>query len=76
MALLLKCLEWAICRSGPRGSYLTSPDRWMPRRRAGQPSRADERPRITIVLPCYNERGHVVSELERITAAMDASGYT
>lgn len=37
---------------------------------------ADERPHVTIVLPCYNERGHVVAELERITTAMDASGYT
>jgi glycosyltransferase involved in cell wall biosynthesis len=28
------------------------------------------------VLPCYNEQDHVVEELERITAAMDASAYT
>ncbi|GLY14834.1 glycosyl transferase [Kineosporia sp. NBRC 101677] len=28
----------------------------------------------TIVLPCYNEQDHVLAELERITAAMDASG--
>jgi glycosyltransferase involved in cell wall biosynthesis len=33
-------------------------------------------PYVTIVLPCFNERGHVVAELERITAAMDGSGYT
>lgn len=33
-------------------------------------------PYVTIVLPCYNEEGHVLAELERITAAMDASGYT
>jgi glycosyltransferase involved in cell wall biosynthesis len=31
---------------------------------------------VTIVLPCYNEVDHVVEELERISAAMDASGYT
>jgi polyisoprenyl-phosphate glycosyltransferase len=31
---------------------------------------------VTIVLPCYNEQGHVVAEVERICAAMDASGYT
>jgi glycosyltransferase involved in cell wall biosynthesis len=37
---------------------------------------SDERPHVTIVLPCYNERGHVVAEIERITATMDASGYT
>jgi glycosyltransferase involved in cell wall biosynthesis len=33
-------------------------------------------PLVTIVLPCYNEEGHVVAEIERISAAMDASGYT
>ncbi len=32
-------------------------------------------PYVTIVLPCYNEEGHVIAEIERITAAMDASGY-
>jgi glycosyltransferase involved in cell wall biosynthesis len=31
---------------------------------------------VTIVLPCYNEQGHVAAEVERICAAMDASGYT
>jgi polyisoprenyl-phosphate glycosyltransferase len=33
------------------------------------------RPTVSIVLPCYNEEGHVVAEVERITAVMDASGY-
>ncbi|MGF7235343.1 MAG: glycosyltransferase family 2 protein [Frankia sp.] len=33
-------------------------------------------PYVTVVLPCYNEQDHVVLELERITAAMDASGYS
>jgi len=33
-------------------------------------------PYVTIVLPCYNEEGHVIAEIERITAAMDASGYS
>jgi glycosyltransferase involved in cell wall biosynthesis len=28
----------------------------------------------TVVLPCYNEEGHVVAEIERITAALDADG--
>ncbi len=28
----------------------------------------------SIVLPCYNEQDHVLAELERITASMDASG--
>ena len=31
---------------------------------------------MTIVLPCYNEQDHVIAEVERICAAMDASGYT
>jgi glycosyltransferase involved in cell wall biosynthesis len=30
---------------------------------------------VTIVLPCYNEGPHVLLELERITAAMDASPF-
>lgn len=33
-------------------------------------------PYVTIVLPCYNEQDHVVLELERISEAMDASGYS
>jgi polyisoprenyl-phosphate glycosyltransferase len=33
-------------------------------------------PYVTIVLPCFNEEGHVVTEIERISAAMDASGYS
>ena len=36
----------------------------------------EEKPYVTIVLPCYNEQDHVVKEVERICAAMDASGYT
>jgi len=40
-------------------------------------AREDEAaPYVTIVLPCYNEEGHVVAEIERITAAMEASGYS
>jgi glycosyltransferase involved in cell wall biosynthesis len=30
-------------------------------------------PTVSVVLPCYNEQDHVVAELERITAALDAS---
>jgi glycosyltransferase involved in cell wall biosynthesis len=33
-------------------------------------------PYVSIILPCYNEEGHVVAEIERISAAMDATGYT
>ena len=32
-------------------------------------------PYVSIVLPCYNEQDHVVTEVERICEAMDASGY-
>lgn len=35
-----------------------------------------EPPLVTIVLPCFNERDHVVGEIERITRAMDASPHT
>jgi glycosyltransferase involved in cell wall biosynthesis len=31
---------------------------------------------VTIVLPCYNEQDHVLAEIERITAAMDASSFS
>jgi glycosyltransferase involved in cell wall biosynthesis len=33
-------------------------------------------PYVTIILPCYNEEGHVVAEVERIARAMDSSGYS
>jgi len=33
-------------------------------------------PYVTVVLPCYNEQDHVLLELERITAALDVSGYS
>ena len=36
----------------------------------------DAAPYVTIILPCYNEEGHVVAEIERISTAMDASGYS
>jgi glycosyltransferase involved in cell wall biosynthesis len=35
----------------------------------------DQPLQVTIVLPCYNEQDHVLDEIERISAAMDASGY-
>jgi len=42
-----------------------------------QPARGDTAaPYVTIILPCYNEEGHVVAEIERISAAMDDSGYS
>ena len=39
---------------------------------AGRPNTLD----VTVVLPCYNEQDHVLLELERITAAMDASAFS
>ena len=33
-------------------------------------------PLVTIVLPCFNEQEHVIEEVERICAAMDASGLS
>jgi len=36
---------------------------------------AEQDPYVTIVLPCHNEQGHVVTEVTRICAAMDASEY-
>jgi polyisoprenyl-phosphate glycosyltransferase len=37
---------------------------------------SQQNPYVTIILPCYNEQGHVTAEIERICAAMDASGYS
>ncbi|GAB4063964.1 hypothetical protein GCM10028777_08840 [Angustibacter speluncae] len=42
----------------------------------GPDDAASRHPLVTIVLPCYNERDHVVAEIERITTAMDASPHT
>ena len=54
--------------------YIASP---VPRHHTEAAADAPEsRPRVTVVLPCYNERAHVVAELERISAALDASPYT
>jgi glycosyltransferase involved in cell wall biosynthesis len=33
-------------------------------------------PHVTVVLPCYNEEAHVRLEIERISVAMEASGYS
>jgi len=37
---------------------------------------SSQTPYVSIVLPCYNEEGHVTAEVERICAAMDSSGYS
>jgi polyisoprenyl-phosphate glycosyltransferase len=36
---------------------------------------AEQNPYVSIVLPCHNEEGHVITEVTRICAAMDASEY-
>jgi len=41
-----------------------------------QPVPSGEAPLVTIVLPCFNEREHVIAEVERICAAMDSSAYS
>jgi len=33
-------------------------------------------PYVSIILPCYNEQDHVTAEVERICAAIEASGYS
>ncbi|MFY1637145.1 glycosyltransferase family 2 protein [Solwaraspora sp. WMMB335] len=49
---------------------MTEPSGEVSRSNTGQPLD------VTIVLPCYNEQDHVLREIERITEAMDSSGYT
>jgi len=43
---------------------------------ATAPEGVPTKPYMTIVLPCYNEQDHVLLEIERITTAMEASGYS
>ncbi|MGZ4599188.1 MAG: glycosyltransferase family 2 protein [Oryzihumus sp.] len=43
----------------------------------GEPTTGrDGAPYVTVVLPCYNEGEHVLQEIDRITAAMEASEFT
>lgn len=35
-----------------------------------------EAPHVSVILPCFNEQDHVLAEIERISIAMDDSGYT
>jgi polyisoprenyl-phosphate glycosyltransferase len=44
----------------------------VPQPPAGEPA---EQLDVTVVLPCYNEQDHVLDELERISAALDASPF-
>jgi glycosyltransferase involved in cell wall biosynthesis len=36
---------------------------------------SSQNPYVSIILPCYNEQGHVTAEVARICETMDASGY-
>jgi glycosyltransferase involved in cell wall biosynthesis len=60
---------------------ITSPSTHLRSAPPPQAAPADEQvvdgqaPHVSIVLPCYNEEDHVLLEIERICAAMDASGY-
>jgi len=36
----------------------------------------DASPYVSVILPCFNEQDHVLTEIERISTAMDASGYS
>ena len=57
-----------------------SPQPLVPRRCRRRPATVEpERgsaPYVTIVLPCFNEGEHVLQEIDRITAAMNASEFT
>ncbi|MDT0304550.1 glycosyltransferase family 2 protein [Streptomonospora wellingtoniae] len=41
-----------------------------------EPGAPEPEPHVTIVLPCFNEQEHVVKEVERVCAAMDASRHS
>lgn len=43
---------------------------------AATAEQAADIPHVSIVLPCYNEEDHLLLELQRITKAMDESGYS
>ncbi|MDP8958427.1 MAG: glycosyltransferase family 2 protein, partial [Actinomycetota bacterium] len=36
----------------------------------------EEEPDVSVVLPIYNERGHLVEEIERISASLQGSPYS
>lgn len=53
---------------GPAFSTLPTP--------VGAEQTLDETLDVTVVLPCYNEQDHLQQEIDRITVAMRASGYS
>lgn len=63
-----------VVETPSHASYQTSP---FPSGRGSPQLGEDLAPlQVSVVLPCYNEREQVLDEVERITAAMEASGYT
>ncbi|MEZ0113494.1 hypothetical protein ABH920_007527, partial [Catenulispora sp. EB89] len=42
---------------------------------AGTESEGGVAPHVSVVLPCYNEEAHVLLEIQRICAALDATEY-
>ncbi len=64
--------------AGAVTAYLDDPRAVPPGPAVAATSAADplpSAPYVSIILPCYNEQGHVTDEVARICAAMDASGY-
>jgi polyisoprenyl-phosphate glycosyltransferase len=59
---------WPVTQPTGRTGQVTAP------REASVPDQPSELD-VTVVLPCYNEQDHVMAEIERISQAMDASGY-
>lgn len=41
-----------------------------------EPAEGPRPVQVSVVLPCYNEQDHVLAELKRITAVLDASGLS
>ncbi|GAA3750922.1 glycosyltransferase family 2 protein [Salinactinospora qingdaonensis] len=48
----------------------------MPQKHDDTARSGDAAPYVSIILPCYNEQDHIAAEIERICAAMDASGHS
>jgi polyisoprenyl-phosphate glycosyltransferase len=53
----------------------TSLERTSPATPAAREDEIEAAPYVSVILPCYNEQGHVIAEVERICASMDASEY-
>jgi glycosyltransferase involved in cell wall biosynthesis len=62
--------------SAQKAAKKAAPSRPAARLAAAEVVELHEEVDVTVVLPCYNEVGHVEEEIVRIAAALDASGYT